>query len=131
MNRNQAYGLVHKGMKAMLQHQFTDDAYRAEIQKLTGQDSCKKMTDAQLTAVVEHLTRKGFLASRGARNNPNRPTQAQWRKLAAMSYSMGWNGLDDAALLTFVQRTAKVDHVKFLTKPQITDVITGLMKWSQ
>lgn len=136
MNRHQRYGLIHKGMKAKLTvelGEFTDEAYRACLLRLTGKASCKEMTDWQLIHVIRCLQDSDYLTSIQrpvVTTNPLQPTDAQWRKLAALSYAKGWNGLKDAALTTFVKRTAHVSNINFLTRQSMSEVITGLEKWS-
>ncbi|HIF9333061.1 TPA: regulatory protein GemA [Photobacterium damselae] len=135
MNRYQMYGLIHKGMTAKLAielGEFTDCAYRACLKKLTGKESCKEMTFQQLQLVLDSLRDGGYLNTvrTDTANTPLKPTDAQWRKLAALSYSKGWSGLKDAALARFVKRTAHVSKVKSLTRAQISEVITGLEKWN-
>lgn len=136
MNRYQQYGLVHKGMKMKLSvelGEFTDDAYRECLISLTDKSSCKEMTFAELQSVISLLRDQGYLNTQAPRTtiaNANKPTDAQWRKLAALSYSRGWAGLNDPALAAFVLRTTKVSNIKLLTRPLISDAITGLEKWS-
>lgn len=132
MNRYQIYGLIHKGMKAKLTvelGEFTDDSYRRCLKELTGKASCKEMSFTQLNLVLESLTHDGYIGFNKASTNAQRPTDAQWRKLAALSYSKGWSGLKDEALQSFVNRTVQTSSIKSLTRAQITDVITGLEKW--
>ncbi|ODS05162.1 regulatory protein GemA [Vibrio scophthalmi] len=140
MNRYQQYGLIHKGMKTKLTvelGEFTDEAYRRCLVDLTGKSSCKAMNHVELESVIAHLKEHQYLDGPKPRyqpvktNNPNRPTDAQWRKLAALCYARGWQGgLKDPALTAFVHRTASVSNVRFLTKVTISEVITGLEKWN-
>ncbi|MGR5240234.1 phage protein GemA/Gp16 family protein [Photobacterium damselae] len=134
MNRYQMYGLIHKGMKTKLTielGEFTDEMYRDCLKNLTGKSSCKEMTFAQLNQVLDCLIQGGYIRFNKAQADAQRPTDAQWRKLAALSYSKGWSGLNDAALKSFVNRTVQTSNVKSLTRAQITDVITGLEKWRE
>ena len=40
-------------------------------------------------------------------------------------------GLDDPALRSFVQRTAQVADLKFMTRTQASKVILGLEEWGR
>ncbi|MBE8578698.1 regulatory protein GemA [Vibrio sp. OPT18] len=140
MNRYQQYGLIHKGMKTKLTIElgaFSDEDYRRCLASMTGKSSCKEMNHGELESIIAHLKERQYLDKPKPRyqpvktHNPNRPTDAQWRKLAALCYGKGWlEGLKDKALTAFVKRTAGVSNVRFLTKQSISDVITGLEKWS-
>jgi hypothetical protein len=132
--RKTLYGLVHKGalMKfGCLPRDEQDVAYRDWLAMRTGQRSCKGLTEWQLAALVRELKQDGSLVDyRPGGTAPNRPTDAQWRKLAALCRALNWpSGLDDPALDTFCQRTVHVSNARFLTKPLISQVITGLEKW--
>ncbi|WP_367971624.1 regulatory protein GemA [Vibrio scophthalmi] len=116
--------------------EFTDEAYRRTLVDMTGKSSCKAMNHGELEQIITHLKQFGYLeASKRYQpvktSNPNRPTDAQWRKLAALCYDKGWQeGLKDKALTAFVKRTAGVTNPRFLTRQSISDVITGLERWS-
>ncbi len=136
MNRYQQYGLIHKGMKMKLAvelGEFTDEAYRACLKKLTSKSSCKDMTFTELNSVISLLREQGYLTTTKRVNtipSGNKPTDAQWRKLAALAYAKGWSGLQDPKLLAFVQRTTHLSNIKLLTRQLISETITGLEKWS-
>ncbi len=65
MNRNAMYGLVHKGIKALLTARmgfFDDDEYRNHLSLRTGgKTSCKAMSDGELRQLVDALKSEGFL----------------------------------------------------------------------
>jgi hypothetical protein len=43
---------------------------------------------------------------------------------------MGWGkGLEDQRLRSFVERTAKVQSTRFITRAQASKIITGLEQW--
>lgn len=138
MNRNAMYGLVHKGIKALLTARmgfFDDDEYRNHLSLRTGgKTSCKTMSDGELRQLVDALKSEGFLDApvrrRPGGRGPARPTDQQWAKLAALAKERGWSGLDDAGLESFVQRTVKVAKTRFLTRSLISQVITGLERWN-
>jgi hypothetical protein len=132
--RKTLYGLIHKGAGVKfgcLPADERDTAYRDWLLMRTGQRSCKGLTDAQMSALVSELKRDGYLSDyRPGGKAPERPTDAQWRKLAALCKARGWQGgLDDHALDAFCQRTTHVAKARFLTKPLISKVITGLERW--
>jgi len=136
MHRHTMYGLVHKGVKALLIQRlgfYDDDEYRNHLGLRTGKTSCKAMSDTELRQLVACLTQEGFLAStpkgRPGGRGPARPTDAQWAKLAALSRERGWKGLDDEALDKFVQRTVKLSKTRFLTRQTISQVMVGLERW--
>ena len=113
--------------------EFTDEAYRACLSRLTSKSSCKEMTFTELQSVITLLREQGYLTITKPPStipNGNKPTDAQWRKLAALAYAKGWSGLKDPALTAFVQRTTHVSKIKLLTRQLISDAITGLEKWN-
>lgn len=130
------YGLIHKGAQLMLASLGTapnemDGAYRDWLHSKTGKRSCKELTSPQLDALVRELKRDGWLTDyRPGGRADNRPTDAQWRKLAALCHELDWDkGLDDPALDRFCMRTAHVASARFLTKALMSQVITGLERW--
>ncbi len=137
LKRHTYYGLIHKGVKALLLERFgfyNDDEYRNYLGLLMGKTSCKAMTDAELNHLIEHLKGEGFLENvkrrRPGGRGPARPSDAQWAKLAALSHERGWSGLDDPGLDAFVKRTVKIDRARFLSKSAISQVILGLERWN-
>lgn len=131
--RETLMGLVHK---AAVQLGLDEDIRRAMQQTITGKPSCRDMTENQLKQVAWHLKRLG--ADIGIPGQPlrggnrwDRPTRPQLTEIERLALRFGWEqGLDDPSLLAFIQRTAKVDAVRFLTKRQASDVITGLRRWA-
>ena len=90
------------------------------------------MSEAERAAVVAELRKRGFKpASKGTRKRLEGKYAA---KLQAL-WIAGWNlGLirnrDDAAMIAFIQRQAKVDHTRFLHHhTDATSVIEGLKGW--
>jgi len=64
-------------------------------------------------------------------NGEERPTSAQWAKIAAVGAAIGWqDGLEDERLRSFVKRTAKVSSTKFLEPHKASKVIMGLENWA-
>ncbi|MNF28233.1 hypothetical protein D3C85_729340 [compost metagenome] len=131
---NTLYGLVHKGAGvkfADLPQDEREPAYRDWLAQRTGQRSCKGLTEMQLAALVRELKRAGCLPDyRPGGRAPDRPTDAQWRKLAALCKVLSWQGgLDDPALDQFCQRTAHISKARFLNQRLASQVITGLERW--
>ncbi|CAK1992805.1 Regulatory protein GemA [Vibrio crassostreae] len=138
INRQAYYGLVHKGVKALLNDRlgfYDDDEYRNYLGIQTGQTSCKNLSDGALRQLVEELKQQGYLEDslkfkkRLGGSSARHPSSKQWAKLAALAKSMGWQGLDDPALDSFVKRTVKVERARWLTRDNIRSVIVGLERW--
>lgn len=128
MNRKGLIAKIKIGAKAI---GLDDDTYRDFLAVHGGgQRSCTKMSDTQLKAVAAALAAKGAYPddSKGGAGD-DRPTDAQRRKLAALARARGWDGLEDERLVGFVQRTAKVEHPRFLTRAAMSAVISGLERW--
>ncbi|CDT71911.1 regulatory protein GemA [Vibrio sp. F13] len=138
INRHAYYGLVHKGVKALLNDRmgfYDDDEYRNYLGIQTGQTSCKDLSDDSLRELVAELKRQGYLEDsakfkkRLGGSSSRQPSNLQWAKLAALAKSMGWQGLDAPALDSFVKRTVKVERARWLTRDTIRAVIVGLERW--
>ena len=138
INRHAYYGLVHKGVKALLNDRlgfYDDDEYRNYLGIQTGQTSCNNLSDGALRQLVEELKQQGYLEDslkfkkRLGGSSAHQPSSKQWAKLAALAKSMGWQGLDDPALDSFVKRTVKVERARWLTRDNIRSVIVGLERW--
>lgn len=93
-----------------------DETYRAALVRVTGKSSSSAMTEPERQKVLEHFRERGFKAqSTGSRKRLEGRFAA---KLQAL-WIAGWNlGLvrdrDDRALIAFVKRQTKIDHVRFL-----------------
>lgn len=64
INRHAYYGLVHKGVKALLLDRmgfYDDDEYRNYLGIHTGQTSCKDLSDESLRQLVNELKQQGYL----------------------------------------------------------------------
>lgn len=136
INRNGHYAMIHKGVNALLKDRMgfsDDDEYRNWLAITTGKTSCKSLTDDELIVVVKQLRESGYITfnhrGEGGKGHGNRPTSAQWAKLAALSKERGWKGLVDTQLDSFVFRTTGIKQTKWLTKSKITEVIIGLERW--
>lgn len=141
IKRGAYYGLIHAGFERKINStsasQLTKDEidmqYRNWLENRTGERSCVPLTDGQLKCLLSELKSGGWVKDssdyRPGGTGPGRPSDQQWRKLAALANSRGWKGLDSPSLNAFVQRTARVGGTRFLTAKTITQVITGLEKW--
>ncbi|MFV0261366.1 MAG: regulatory protein GemA [Kluyvera sp.] len=141
-NRNAYYGLIHKGFASRaaseagrpLTKDELDTLYRSWLEQRTGQRSCKTLTYVQLQHLLGELKAGNWIKDRTeyrpGGGGDDRPTDAQWRKLAALTKVMGWQGgLNAHELQSFVQRTTQLQGTRFLTRPQVSRVITGLQRW--
>ena len=129
--RNRLLAQLHIALK---QKRITDESYRNWLEKLFSVRSSTELDDDQLKQAVKLLRSAGWLDGRGrgaTNGNGDRPTDKQWSKLAALSRQMGWSGLEDKALATFVLRIAKVNSPRFLNREQMRKVITALQKWRE
>lgn len=128
MDRNKLIAKIKIGVKAL---GLDDDTYRDFLALHGGKRSCANMSETQLKAVADALDAKGAYPdqSKGG-NGDDRPTDAQRRKLAALSRDRGWDGLKDDRLAAFVRRTAGVDGLRFLDRRGMSEVITGLTRWN-
>lgn len=144
-NRKALYGAIHSGAYRLLQlntmlRKDADRTYRDWLQGKTGQRSCKNCTDAQLTSLKRFLIQKGalnqanpktgkshYLSGRGK----NRPTQSQQKKLMALALDRNWDGIECPQMQGFIKRTTGVENLRFLTRKQMSDVISGLEKWNK
>ena len=112
------------------------EAYEDWMERHTGKRSASKLTTSERIDLVKRLRRDGLLPERArggigkSRNGEDRPTSAQWAKIGGLARSMGWEqGLEDARLRSFVERTAKVNSARFMTRTQASKVIMGLEGW--
>lgn len=108
-----AIAAVHVGLKQL----GIDDATGRDLyERVTGKRSLAAMTETEINRVVQELRDKGFKpATKGAR----RPLEGKFVKKLQALWIAAWNlGLvknrDDEALIAFVKRQTKLDHVRFL-----------------
>ncbi|KAA6405046.1 regulatory protein GemA [Candidatus Tokpelaia sp.] len=110
----QALAKIHIGKKAL---GLDDDTYRAMLHRLTGHESAKALTAAQMVRVLEEMKRNGAFAKplKGTR----RPLEGQYAKKLQALWIAGWNlgvikNKDDKALIAFVSRQTGLSHTRFL-----------------
>lgn len=128
MAAKRLFGDVSKGSEGRA-------SYEDWLDRLTGKRSAGALTVEERIDLIKRLRKDGLIADRApggagrTAGGDNRPTSAQWAKLGALSRAMGWKGLEDPALKSFVKRTAKIDSTRFLTRAQASSVILGLEQW--
>ncbi len=111
-------------------------AYEDWLERHTGKRSAGKLSTNARIDLIKTLRKEGLIPDRNQGGKgptiagEERPTSAQWAKLAALGRTMGWSqGLEDERLRSFVKRTAKISSTKFLSRTQASKVITGLEGW--
>ncbi len=133
-DRHLLMGLIEKASRQL----GWDKDFRLERQKdFCGKSSRSEMTDGELSTFCWHLKRLGaniYVPQAKAKGGQTatRPTTQQLSTIEQLATQQGWHeGLDDVRLQAFSKRTTGVDNVRFLTRYQATQVITGLRRWSQ
>ena len=109
--RNRNLARIHTATKAV---GLEGDKYKEWLKKRTGKESCKDLTDEQLSDLVEWL----------------RPTDAQWWKVKALIREIGLTGFADEGYKTFVRRVTKEDNPALLSRLQVHNLIAGLVRWA-
>lgn len=133
--RNADLALIHVAAKSLFGDVSKSGTGRADyedwLHRLTGCRSASALSMDQRIDLIKRLRRDGLIAERGqGGRGEGRPTSEQWAHIASLARQMGWkDGLEDARLHGFVQRTAKVTSARFITREQASAVITGLRKW--
>lgn len=120
-----ALAKIHLARKQL---NLDEDAYRSVIQRVTGQQSCKGLTDAQLGRVIEEFGRLGFKSKSSTPSE--RPAAA---KIRALWIELAERGIvqdrSDKALYAFVKRQAGVDRLDWLEAAAAASVIEALKSW--
>lgn len=134
MTRRTLLAMLHIGKKNL---GFEDATYRAWLEKHTGKRSGADCTNKELAALTELLHDAGALdepaapARVMAGTSADRPTARQWQTARGRVKKLGLDGgIDGAAFAVFVQRIAKVDSPRFLTRTGMQSVLIGLEKWA-
>jgi hypothetical protein len=138
--RNADLATIHMGAKGL----FGDvskggdgrEAYEDWLERHTKKRSASKLTTGERIDLIRMMRKEGLVPDRRpggtgpTASGEERPTSAQWAKIAALSRAFGWEkGLEDERLRAFVIRTAKVSSTKFLSRTQASKVIMGLEVW--
>jgi len=117
---------------------LTEDCYRAVLSRITGQESSKGLTDAQLDKVLAEFKRLGWkpkskaTAADGQRYRPAsgrvhvRKVFAIWGDMCKANIPVIANR---AGLLAFVQRMTGVDDPEWMTPQQAQIVTEALKSW--
>ena len=120
---------IHAGVRQL---GLDDDLKRALYRQVTGKSSAADMSEAERAAVVAELRRRGFKqVSKGKRKQ----LEGKYAPKLQALWIAGWNlgvvrDRDDAAMIAFIKRQAKVDHTRFLHHhTDATSVIEGLKGW--
>ncbi len=103
--------------------------YRTWLQTMTGKQSCKDLTDAQLQNVVDLLRQQGCLERKATGSASNRPTRKQWQKMEILARRLNFGNAMTPQFAAFVKRITKLESPRFLTKQSISNVIIGLENW--
>jgi len=112
----------------------SEEDRRAIQQMVTGKASCADMTERELVRLIDHWGRMGSDVRAAAPRGAEAPMATRWQlaTIERLAWELGWEqGLDDARLLRFVQRTAKIDLVRWLDRAAASRVISGLMRWKR
>lgn len=107
------------------------EAYEDWLERHTGKRSAGKLTIKERMDFVKYLRKEGLLPERGqGGSGADRPTRQQWAMMGGLARDMGWeNGLEDARLKSFVERTTGLSSTRFLKRDTASQVITGLQNW--
>jgi hypothetical protein len=106
--------------------------YEDWLEKYTGKRSAAHLSKTARFAFLKRLRREGIVPAKKAQGGKgaDRPTSSQWAYIAKLARELGWqDGLEDARLQGFVERTAKISSARFLKRSDATKVINGLEVW--
>nr|DAO37959.1 MAG TPA: Protein of unknown function (DUF1018) [Caudoviricetes sp.] len=124
-----AIAAVHVGLKQL---GIDDETGRDLYERVTGKRSLAAMTELEINRIVQELRDKGF---KPASNGTRKPLKGRFAKKLQALWIAAWNlGIvksnDDAALITFVKRQTKIDHVQFLQDADdASKAIEALKNW--
>lgn len=104
-----AIAAIHAGLRQL---GIVEDDARDLYERVTGKRSLREMDDAERQTVVRALRQLGFKpASKGLQGRFAKKLQALW--IAAWNLGLVRNRTD-AALVAFVRRQTRIDHVRFV-----------------
>lgn len=117
-----------------------DDGYRALLQRITGKESCSKMTVDELRRVLAEMKTKGFIVKSKNKRRMSPPSSGTGLdKIRAIWITMHKQGFvrdgSEAALDAYVKRmTSKingtgVDSVAWLNETMAFTVLESLKRW--
>lgn len=130
-SKNALIGKIHVAKKQLA---LTDDSYRDVLYRITGKDSCAKMTVPHLEAVLDEFKRLGFKPTggkrAGARKKADTAQAAMIRALWLDLYHFGAvYDPSEEALSAFVKRTCGVPALQWINTYKADDVIKALRGW--
>ena len=128
INRYKLMAMVHIAAKNIGFESGSDD-YKGWLKNISGAISCKDLRDTQLAATVAILKQQGLLENKPTGNAPDRPTQAQWRKMETLARQLNFGHAMTPKFAAWVKKVTKLESPRFLTKDSISDVIAGLERW--
>ncbi|MCS4534262.1 gp16 family protein [Neisseria montereyensis] len=105
---------------------MADDAYRAMLMRITGKNSCTKMTEGELDKVIAEMQRMGFrpqVNQYGKRPNCRSDADPMMRKIAALlaEGNLPWNYAHAMA-----KRMFGVDRVQWLSHGNMHKLVAAL-----
>lgn len=106
-----------------------DLSYRDMLEQQTGERSAARLSSATAGRVIEHLK-----AIAGGKATSQRPTMGgPWGKKAQALWISGWclgvfRQREDAALLEFVRKQTKVDHINWVKDPKHGSAVVDALK---
>ena len=139
IRRKRMIAAIQIGRKTLA---LDDDIYRPMLERLTGKDSTKVMTESQLGTVLEHMNKSlGFIPKppKAKTNTKPKPRSSMTNKIRAIWITMHKqdfleNGTD-RALDAYGQRMTKttnslgVEYIVWLDNKQAANVLESLKKW--
>ncbi|WP_205617301.1 regulatory protein GemA [Pelomicrobium methylotrophicum] len=128
--------LIAQAHLAAKQAGCVDEEDRRAVQRIvTGKSSCLDMTVAELVRLIDHWGKLGAqvrASAPEAAQAPGMVTRWQLATIERLAWEMGWDdGLEDARLVAFLRRTARVDAARWLTREAASSVISGLSRWKR
>lgn len=132
INRGVLLGLAHMAAKQL---RWDEDMRKCMQRRKTGKESCKDMSNTELLDWCWELKRMGAIIGiphppRRGGKSWDRPSGRQLGEIEQLALQLGWtDGLDDTRLNAFIERTTKIESIRFLMRWQATDVITGMRRW--
>ncbi len=124
--RNMMLAKIHIAKKDL---GMDDDTYREMLFNVTGKNSCSKMTDAQLRAVLQHLKSVGFKTKK--KGHPGRPKNmdseaSRAKQLQKIEAYLADSGLPWAYADALAKKICKVDKIIWVDADQLYKIITAL-----
>ncbi|MCI5075573.1 regulatory protein GemA [Oricola sp.] len=123
------YALLHIAKRAL---GLDDHTYRAVIERMTGKQSAKTLTETERERVIDELKKLGFNPSSVGRR---KALEGKFAKKLQALWIAGWNlgivrNRDDKALLAFVKRQTGLEHTRFLHHAEDgAKAIEALKRW--